>query len=443
MKKILLSLGSILFAGAVLASGTGAFIGDTETSTGNTFATGVIDLKVDNESYVTNDDGLLIASPASSWSLSDLPGKLFFNFLDIKPGDIGEDTISLHINTNKAWACMAINLTSTPENGQPEPETEVDTTVGINDGELQNNLYFKFWADDGDNVYEQGESIFKYGLAKDLFNGEMWALSDSSLNIWGGAPTPIPPNTTKYIGKAWCFGNMTHAPVAQDGLGKTGSNGPLVRGTGFVCSGTDVGNIVQSDGIKADVSFYAAQSRSNNSFLCAGGQGGGGEEIPPSTSTLFSDNFNSCQDGSEFNKIANAKWDQQGGVQGDEHGSPHGKVADLDAGTNQSGPNHTETLTTTNITTTNYHNIILSYDRNQDIPSGTTMTLTVDYSVNGGTTWTNLETVTTDGPWVTKTWNLSPSADNKSNVKIRFKVVGTNQNDHAYIDNISITGITP
>src|SRR5437762_1858903 len=118
MKKILLSVGSILFAGALLAGGTGAFLADTETSTGNTFASGVIDLKVDNESYVTSDSGALVFSSSTSWALSTLPGKLFFNFLDLKPGDVGEDTISLHVNNNNAWACMAINITSTPENGQ-------------------------------------------------------------------------------------------------------------------------------------------------------------------------------------------------------------------------------------------------------------------------------------------------------------------------------------
>ncbi len=430
MKKILLSIGTLLFAGAALAAGgTGAFIGDTETSTGNTFATGIIDLKVDNESYVTNDDGLLVFSPSTSWALSDLPGKLFFNFLDIKPGDIGEDTISLHVNNNKAWACMKIETTSTPENGQSEPETLVDQTAGPEEGELQNHLYFKFWADDGDNVYEAGESIFKYGLVKDLFDGETWALSDSTLNVWGGAPTPIPANTTKYVGKAWCFGDLIHAPIPQDGFGKTGSNGPLVRGTGFVCDGEEVGNEVQSDGLVADVSFYVAQSRSNNNFVCS-------TEVqsPHAGTKIFTDDFNTL----DF-----SKWDFLGGVSVDNHGAPHGKVAVLDAGTNQIPPNHTESMTTKSLSTIGYHDITLSYDRNQDVPNGKSLTFTIAYSVNGGTTWTTLETVTTDGPWVTKTWNLSPSADNKANVKVRFLTVGTDGTVHTYIDNVSIIGITP
>jgi hypothetical protein len=432
MKKIILSIGSILFAGAMLAQGTGAFLGDNETSTGNTFATGVIDLKVDNESYYTNDFGQLVFSSSTSWALSSLAGKLFFNFLDIKPGDVGEDTISLHVNTNNAWACMNILTTATPENGQPEPEALVDTTTGVNDGELQNNLYFAFWADDGDNVFESGEQIFKEGLTKDIFNGQNWVLADASKNIWGGTG-PILANSTKYIGKAWCFGTMGKNPKSQDGLGKTGSNGPLVRGTGFSCAGQDVGNIVQSDGLKADVSFSVVQSRSNSAYLCAGGVLG--TSTPPtSSSTLFSDNFNaSCQKGKEFNKFDNQKWDQTGGVKGDDHGNPHSKVAYF------YGKVSGQTLTTEAISTTGYNTISLKYDRNMDVPVGTTASLVVAYQVNGGA-WVTLETVTVDHDWVSKTFSLSPAADNKASVKVRFTFNGTNSSDHGYIDNVSITG---
>ena len=151
MKKILLSIGSLLFAVAILAGGTGAFLSDSGTSTGNTFATGVIELKIDNESYSTDNWGKLYFSTSTSWSLSNLAGKLFFNFTDVKPGDIGEDTISLHVNNNNAYSCMNVKLTDTPENGQNEPESLADNTSGIHDGELQNYQYFVFWADDGED----------------------------------------------------------------------------------------------------------------------------------------------------------------------------------------------------------------------------------------------------------------------------------------------------
>ncbi len=271
MKKILLSVSSIIFAAAILAGGTAATWNNQNSSTGNTFATGIIDLKVDNESYVTNDDGVLVYSPGTSWTLSPLAGKLFFNFLDLKPGDIGEDTISLHVKNNKAWACMNVKITATPENGQTEPEDLIDPTGSPNSGELQKHLYFVFWADDGDNVLEKGERVFKKGWAKDIFDGKNWTLADSSGNIWTSyKKDPVLPDTTMYIGKAWCFGNLTLNPVNQDGLGKTGNNGPLARGAGVSCSGKNPGNVVQSDGIKANVTFYVEQSRNNSGFVCKG-----------------------------------------------------------------------------------------------------------------------------------------------------------------------------
>lgn len=417
-------------------------MGDTETSTGNTFATGVIDLKIDNESYVTNEDGKLVFSTSTSWSLSGLAGKLFFNFLDIKPGDIGEDTISLHVNNNNAWACMEVNLTQTPENGLNEPEALVDNSLGVNDGELQDKLNFAFWADDGDNVYENGETIFKQGLVKNLFNGEMWTLADSQNNIWFNTPgvaRPIPGGLTKYIGKAWCFGELDQNLIAQDGLGKTGNNGPLVRGTGFTCDGAKIDNSLQSDGIVADVTFTAVQSRGNDSFKC---------EVPgnpdPELKKLFFDNFEGSQIGKDFDVSNTSKWTQVGGVRAE--WGLDGKVADLNADTNSSGANHTEVLISRSIDMSIYHDITLKYDRKTDdtnAPPIGLQTLTVDYSIDGGTSWSNLETVNGESNWQTKNWSLSPLADNKSNVKIRFTLFGEDGSNHAYIDNVSITGHTP
>jgi hypothetical protein len=440
MKKILLSLGSIIFVGALLAGGTGAFLADSGTSTGNTFASGIIDLKVDNESYVTDNWGRLVYSTSTSWQLSKLEGKLFFNFLDLKPGDIGEDTISLHVNNNNAWACMNVALTGTPENGQDEPETAVDPTTGPNDGELQNYLTFVFWADDGDNVYEKGEKIFKQGLVKDIWDGQNWPLADASTNIWDGTG-PIQGDTTVYIGKAWCFGSMTPDPVTQDNKSKTGSNGPLSRGTGFSCSGADVGNIVQSDGVTADISFSVAQSRNNNGYLCSGG----GNPTPPpaSTSTIFTDPFNEYSEGHQCTNN-DKNWTQTGGVRFDTPRGAGSRVADLSA----NSYNRTQVLTSNDIDLTGYHNVTLTYDRMLDDTDSPPMplgaeTLKVAYSANGGSSWTTLETVSGESGWTSKSFTLSPLADNKAHVRIRFTLSGQNGSNHAYIDNVAVTAVSP
>jgi predicted ribosomally synthesized peptide with SipW-like signal peptide len=265
MKRILLSLGLIAVVAVVSITATRAFFSDTETSTANVFTAGAIDLKIDNESYATNPEtGEFEWSEATSWESKDLDGELFFNFDDVKPGDMGEDTISLLVNNNDAYACMNVTVTGTPENSQTEPEAKVDETNGENEGELQKALNFVFWADDGDNVFEQGENIIREGSAESIFTGQHWTLADTENNVWTQQTGPITGAQTYYVAKMWCLGDLEKTPLTQEEGGD-----PLTRGTGFSCSGANLGNETQTDGITADVEFYAVQSRNNGQFLCS------------------------------------------------------------------------------------------------------------------------------------------------------------------------------
>lgn len=282
MQRIILGLVFIAGAVGVIATGgTGAFFSDTEASTGNTFTAGAIDLKVDNESYATDANGVFAASPLTSWASTDLThGELFFNFKDLKPSDKGEDTISLTVNNNDAYACMDMTLTSNDDKSSTEPElADGDTPDDPNntwDGELAQNLQMFWWADDGDNVYEIGENGISQGV-QTLYNLATTtpysvALADSTHNVWNpSVPGPIPGNTTKYIAKAWCFGTLVPTPVTQDNLPGGNNNGPLSgRGMGFTCNGTTLDNLTQTDSATVDVAFRAVQSRHNPDFTCGG-----------------------------------------------------------------------------------------------------------------------------------------------------------------------------
>ena len=293
-----------MFVGALAVGATGAFFSDTETSTGNTFAAGDIDLQIDNESYVTSTTtGSLVFSPSTSWLQQNLGQGcqtlnassspcLFFHFSDVKPGDIGEDTISVHVGSNSAWACIALNLTAKPENTIVDPEIDAgdSTTTNATVGELQNYLHFTFWKDDGDNVFEDGEPIIpslNNVLASTTFDGRWHTLADASTSA------PLVGNSTNYIAKAWCFGNLLASSTPQDLVGHTGTgtgnstNGPLIRGTGFTCDGSGPNNDAQTDGISLDVSFQAIQSRNNGKFLCKNLPPLGNQQPPtPTTGTL-------------------------------------------------------------------------------------------------------------------------------------------------------------
>lgn len=293
MKKILISVFSIAIVGAVAFGATRAFFSDTETSTGNVLAAGAIDLQVDNTCYYNGQactngfwGGTPNASPnptntcSCTWNQKDLTSSdVFFNLTDLKPGDWEEDTISLHVNNNDAWACADIKVTDHSDNGITEPEDEVATGSGDNndgtpDGDIAQALDFIFWNDDGDNVFEDGEGILTQGPASNVLGNVRWALADSQNKVLEGTG-PLIGSKDYFIGKAFCYGTLTPRPLP---LGQQGPYSPAVDNNndavvnsldgGFECDGSQVGNISQTDKLTGDIVFEAVQSRNNEGFLC-------------------------------------------------------------------------------------------------------------------------------------------------------------------------------
>ncbi len=248
-KKILMSLSVIAAAAAAVIGGTGAFFSDTETSTGNTFTAGAIDLQVDSQQRYNNAvcvggvwvlvDGQQITNPqypvlgeacGGAWSLKDLMPTVdkFFDFGDLKPGDNGSNSISLHVINNDAWVCAAVSNLTDADNSLTEPETPVDAD-GLVSGELKESMVVTIWKDtDGDNVLDGGESVLYTGPAQE----GTWALYDSTTG------SPLVGGDTAWLGVKW----------------------DLPLGTG---------NEVQTDSMTADFSFNVVQSRNNEGFVCA------------------------------------------------------------------------------------------------------------------------------------------------------------------------------
>ncbi|MEO0190929.1 MAG: TasA family protein [candidate division WOR-3 bacterium] len=220
--RVLVSLSMIGVVAAIVIGGTVAYFSDTETSSGNTFTAGTLDLKVDNECYYNGE-----FQKKCSWQETDLTDQKFFNFNDIKPGDHGEDTISLHVYDNDAHLCAYVTNLTNAENGCNEPEGNVDETCdkpGVGKGELQDNIYVTIWRDTGvegvgdcDNELQEGEEI--------LVNNEPIDNSE------GGWYLGVLPGS-----KTTCLGVRWNVP-------------------------SDVGNIIQSDSVTGDISFYTEQYR--------------------------------------------------------------------------------------------------------------------------------------------------------------------------------------
>jgi len=263
-KHIILSL---LFITVLI----GAWYAYKQTS--NAFAAEGLDLVIDNTSYYNG-----AISPTTTWEFSDLDDGngpslgqyLFFNFSDVKPGDFGEDTIGLQVLGSDYYACVDLSLTSDDDTSSNEPELATgdlpDNPLDLFDGELGEAINFLFWIDDGDNVFEDNETILEEGNAKTVLDSQ-WTLADSNSNIFSGASDPLLAGSNYYIGKAWCFGTLAQTPLVQDN--SSTERTPIdSEGPGVTCSGEAEPNQTQTDSLTADIEFLSVQAEDNPDYSC-------------------------------------------------------------------------------------------------------------------------------------------------------------------------------
>jgi len=235
-RKLLAGLGAVGAASAGAGLGTTAYFNDTETFEGNTLTAGELDLKLDYKSTYMGGPGRLsdvqsmgypdaealgdgrylldqAPSPADMQAWEDLvQGEEFefcsdaadeflvngdeipvFTLEDVKPGDSGEVTISVHICDNPAFLWLSGELTENLENLQSEPELEAEglDTDGI--GELADNIEVCVWYDeDCDNVYEPTGT----GEQNEL---EVALVSDVSGSMGGSGITSLKTAATSFV----------------------------------------------------------------------------------------------------------------------------------------------------------------------------------------------------------------------------------------------------
>jgi hypothetical protein len=236
----------IVFTAGILSVVILAFGFRTE-ATGFTYATGSFNLKIDSQAFYNG-----AAVPTSTWGMKNLiPGSdMFFNFDDVKPGDRGTSTISLHVNKD-AWICLDFEKLKEKENGRNEPEMQADTSGGANSGELADGTEFFAWFDNGNNIFEVGEkAIFGTTTGKQaatkVFDNKTYALADY---ISG---TALVASTTRFVAITWCAGDLT-VNVATAAIG---------------CNGAALGNEAQTDSFTVDVSIRAVAAKDDKKFKC-------------------------------------------------------------------------------------------------------------------------------------------------------------------------------
>lgn len=301
--KILLSGTAIVAAAVLIVGATFAFFSDTETSVDNTLTAGSLDLKVDSEAHyngsVCSDVSETdvpnyqwvggtewpVGQPCDgTWDLTDLTAtNQFFELTDIKPGDEGENTISLHVFDNDAWGRFVIDEVENLDNTCTEPELEAETdciTEGT-PGELAQSITFQAWIDDGAIPGFQGE--------EDQTEGDNIKQENEQLVIQPGTLDPAGETHNIWEGLAAyrAFLDLSNAcdVTDSDGNGQTDNDGTPSDDDYLACQGIaddgrmvgsttyyfglewsvpdTIGNEAQTDSLNADLTFEVEQHRNN------------------------------------------------------------------------------------------------------------------------------------------------------------------------------------
>ena len=172
MRKILSSIFIIALIASVAFGATRAYFSDTETSTGNTFSAGTLDLKLDS-----GDEN-----------------KVAFTVTNMKPDDTYSYKYTLrNAGTISGYLDLEGIAVASDENGCNEPETTVgDTTCGdpgAGDGELDDLLKARLYWD-----YDC-EADFDIGTDDEIYNDTVGFINDSydedKLLVGGGSDSCI------------------------------------------------------------------------------------------------------------------------------------------------------------------------------------------------------------------------------------------------------------
>lgn len=212
MLKILLSLLTIVLVASAAVGATRAYFTDTETSSGNTFSAGTLDLKVNGQ----DDENVVHVS------LSNL-----------KPGD-GEGTTE-HPTISYQWTLsntgsivgkpwIEIRNVTNGENDCVEAEEGEDPSCEVDAGELGANLYMQINAAGGGGFeYPHGAGCIDGGRA-------------CPINYWASLPS---------IGK-----------YSWETINPGSSIAPMVLELKVPSA---IGNIIQSDSVEFDIVFHLDQ----------------------------------------------------------------------------------------------------------------------------------------------------------------------------------------
>jgi predicted ribosomally synthesized peptide with SipW-like signal peptide len=183
-------------------------------------------------------------------------GEPLIRISDVKPGDFGEVTFSLHLFDNPGYVWLTGALVENAENGHTEPEAEdpdEDAVAGDTEGELPEAIRVLVWHDDGDNVLGETELVT---APHNVEEPTAVALSREQATITEGT-----------LGEF--LEEVADGGIALDAnTTTTGRDCYPYSTTRHVCLAwwlpVDHANEIQTDSVSFDLGFYTEQCRHND-----------------------------------------------------------------------------------------------------------------------------------------------------------------------------------
>ncbi len=248
-RKILAGLGTIGAASAGAGLGTSAYFTDEESFTGNRLEAGELNLVVDYATSVDQGSASVQSNTTGSGSVDGSAVQAEYVINDVKPGDSGKLVFCPKVVDNPAWLFAGSDGAVDYENGQTDPEGDVDASggdPGKGAGELSENVqvtvsYCEFDGGDRDDPDD-------YSTIRELNNPDDYTLADLALDLQTGFLLD---------GDSATSGRQAYPGSADAST----QEGPCVCLDWEVP--TSVGNEIQTDSLEFGVQFAAIQERHN------------------------------------------------------------------------------------------------------------------------------------------------------------------------------------
>jgi len=205
-KKVLISVFIVACIGLFLGAGVYSLFQDVETTTGNTFAAGTLDLQVGANNPTTEK----------------------INFPALKPGDTNASAANWSMQ-NVGTIAGSLNISTSAitnyENTRSPIETAAgDTTGGAAEGELGGNLTVAFWTDtanDGWNdpldYYLQSDGTHvHWSSGATLPPAAYDLLNNYNSESWTNVQTNLPTGSIGYFKVAYDLPSATTNVIQSD-----------------------------------------------------------------------------------------------------------------------------------------------------------------------------------------------------------------------------------